>query len=91
MSELETDYLVVHGHRRAIVTRRELQQLRSVEDVVRLGQVRHIGRHENHARGRDRPHHAALIGYIEATRDVVDEQDRLCPTTRNPNTRVPGC
>ena len=29
---------------------------------------------------------AALIGYIEATRDDVDEQNRLCPTASYPNT-----
>lgn len=113
-------------YRCAIVTRRELEQLRSVEDVVRLGHVRHIGRHEltlaygtvpttprtlhidctanglhlgplraifaaeritiQQVRPCTPVFNAALIAYIEATRDDADEQNRLCPTTQNPNT-----
>jgi hypothetical protein len=113
-------------YRCAIVTRRELEQLRSVEDVVRLGRVRHIAPHEialaegtvpttpgtlhidctanglhlgplqpifaadritiQQVRPCSPVFNAALIGYIEATRDDVDEQNRLCPPNQNPNT-----
>jgi hypothetical protein len=31
---------------------------------------------------------SALLGYIEATRDDVDEQNRLCPPTPYPNTPI---
>jgi hypothetical protein len=114
-------------YRCAIVTRRELEQLRSVEDVVRLGRVRHIARHEIAladgtvpttpgtlhidctANGLHRAplqpifapdrivlqgvrpcspvFNAALIGYLEATRDDVDEQNHLCPP--NPVAHAP--
>ncbi len=113
-------------YRCAIVTRRELEQLRSVEDVVRLGYVRHIAPHEltlaegtipttpgtlhidctanglhlgplqpifaadritiQPVRPCSPVFNAALIGYIEATRDDVDAQNRLCPPLQNPDT-----
>jgi hypothetical protein len=113
-------------YRCAIVTRRELEQLRSVAEVVRLGHVRRIGPHEitlaegsvattpgtlhvdctasglnltplepifaadritiQAVRPCSPVFNAALIGYIEATRDDIDEQNRLCPTVQTPST-----
>jgi hypothetical protein len=113
-------------YRCAIVTRRELEQLRSIEDVVRLGRVRHIGERtitldegivatspqtlhvdctanglhvtppqrifgDGHitiqgVRPCSPVFNAALIGYVEATRDDVAEQNRLCPPIANADT-----
>ena len=113
-------------YRCAIVTRRELEQLRSVEAVVRLGHVRHIAPHEitlaegtvattpgtlhidctanglhvgplqpifaadritiQGVRPCSPVFNAALIGYIETTRNDIDEQNRLCPPNQVPNT-----
>lgn len=107
------------------INRRELEQLRRVDDVVRLGHVRRIARdeivldHGTVATGRDHVHvhcaasgaprrplqpvftegqitlqsvrwsqpclSAALTGYLEATRDDLDEKNRLCPPHRYPD------
>lgn len=111
-------------YRCAIVSRHELEQLRRIADVVRLGRVLRLepkrmvleqGSIENDpgdvhvdctAAGlRDAPvrpvfepdrvtiqqirqcsptFNAALIAYVEATRDDPDEQNRLCPATPYP-------
>ncbi len=109
----------------ATVSLDELEQLRRIENVVRLGHVRRVGRDEielaegtivtspRHlhvhcaARGlnpapavpmftADRitlqpirggliPFNAALVGYVEATRDDLAEKNRLCPPNPLPD------
>jgi len=112
-------------YRGPTVSARELEQLRRIEDVVRLGKVRRIerttivleqgavptGPESLHvhcaAKGlnpapsvpifsADRitlqpiraglvPFNAALVGFVEATRHDLAEQNRLCPPNRLPN------
>lgn len=112
-------------YRAPTVTHSELEQLRRIEDVVRLGRVRSIGRQaialdggtiptspdQLHAHcaaaglnpapsvpifAADRitlqavrtgliPFNAALIAFVEATRDDISEKNRLCPPNRLPN------
>lgn len=111
-------------YRMAILSEIELGQLRSIENVIRAGRVRHIERNrilleggdvgtsadrlyvDCTAEGLPRPSprpifeshritiqpmregsptfNAALIGYLEATRDDVDEQNSLAPTNPYP-------
>jgi hypothetical protein len=110
----------------ASVSRHELEQLRRIRDVVRLGRVRRIGRdaleleHGTVATDAGTLHvdctavglriappvpvfapdritlqnvqycsplfSAALIGYVEATRDDLADQNRLCPPNPAPDT-----
>jgi hypothetical protein len=110
----------------ATVCRRELDQLRQVSDVIRLGRVQRIEPQRIVLDGGTIPaepsdlyidctaaglrkvparpiyesdritiqpvrscsptFNAALIGYIEATRDDVADQNRLCPTNPYPDT-----
>jgi hypothetical protein len=112
-------------YRGATVSSGELDQLRRIEQVVRLGHVRRIDRdaivldggtiptsprqlHVHCAAAglnpapateiftRDRvtlqparagliPFNAALVGFVEATRDNIVEQNRLCPPNRLPS------
>jgi hypothetical protein len=111
-------------YRMAIVSDRELDQLRTIEHVVRAGRVRHIGTDrivledgevatspdrlyvDCTAEGLPRPpprpvfepgrvtvqpiregsptFNAALIGYLEAARDDVEEQNSLAPSNPYP-------
>lgn len=107
------------------INRRELEQLRRVADVIRLGHVRRISRHEivlDHGTVATSPDHvhvhcaasgvpqrpqrkvfsddritlqpvrwsqpclsAAVTGYLEATRDDLDDKNRLCRPHRYPD------
>ena len=111
-------------YRMAILSERELGELRHIDHVIRAGRVRHIESHRIRledaevptsadalyvdctAEGLPRPppqpifeshrvtiqpvregsptFNAALIGYLEATRDDVDEQNALAPTNPYP-------
>lgn len=113
-------------YRCATVSQSELAQLRSVEDVVRLGRVRRIEERQiilergtvptgpthlhvdctaagtrvapprpvfepdrvtlQQLRACSPAFNAALTGYVEATRNDVEEQNRLCPPTPQPST-----
>ncbi len=113
-------------YRCAIVTQPELAQLRSVEDVIRMGRVRRIEERQivlEHGTVPTSPAHlhvdctavglrfaeprpvfepdritlqqvracaptfnAALTAYVEASRDDIAEQNRLCPPSRQPVT-----
>jgi hypothetical protein len=112
----------------ATVSRGELQQLRRITDVVRLGHVLRIERDRMLLEGGEVPtdpatvhvdctaegiptnvkrpvfepgritvqpvrmcvpcFNAALIGYVEATRDEDDEKNRLCPPNPYPDTAL---
>ena len=107
------------------INRRELEQLRRVDDVIRFGHVRRIARdeivldHGTVSTSRDHVHvhcaasgipqrplrkvfsedqitlqpirwsqpglSAAVTGYLEATRDDLDEKNRLCRPHRYPD------
>lgn len=115
-------------YRGATLGEAEVEALRSIDDVVRLGRVRRIGSAEvvmergSVAADREQvyvdctargipaytarpifepgritiqsvrvgliPFNAAMIGYIEATREEVPEKNRLCPPNTNPNTAL---
>jgi hypothetical protein len=112
-------------YRGAIVSRRELELLRQIDDVVRLGRVRHVGgdrlvldggtvptdRPQVHVdctaegfktkpprpifepvritlqsmQGGFTPYNAALVGFVEATRDDDGDKNRLCPPIPQPS------
>lgn len=112
-------------YRGPTLSTREVEQLRRIKNVVRLGKVRRIERdaivldrgtiptspHELHVHCSsvglnpapevpvfvpDRitlqsiriglmPFASAMIGYVEATRADLDQMNRLCPPTRQPN------
>ena len=112
-------------YRCATVSSAELDQLRAIEDVVRMGHVRHVGPDEialdhgtmpasradvhvdctaaglrltpgrpvfeperitvQQVRVCQPTYNAALIGYVEATRDEADK-NRLCPPNPYPST-----
>jgi len=111
-------------YRCATVSARELQPLRRIEDVVRLGRVRRLAPHGmtlEHGSVNGAPDdlyidctaiafgdtpvrpvfgadritlqplrtcqpcfNSALVGYLEATRDDLDEKNRLCPPNPYP-------
>jgi hypothetical protein len=115
-------------YRGATLNAGELEQLRRIEGVVRLGRVRRIERDAivlDHGRIPTTPRHvhvhctakglnpapvipifatdritpqpirtglipfnAAMVGYVEATRGDVAEQNRLCPPNRLPDTAL---
>jgi hypothetical protein len=111
-------------YRCVIASHAELEQLRRVEDVVRLGRVRRVGTRSielehgtvatdartlhvdatanglaaraprpvfapgritlGQVRACSPSFNAALIGHVEATRDDLEEQNRLCPVSAPP-------
>ena len=113
-------------YRGATFSKAEVELLRSIENVVRLGRVRRLGSRELALDGGTlpvepgeifvdctavgvpivvarpifepgritvqtmrvglTPFNAALVGYIEATRDDIEEKNRLAPPNVHPNT-----
>jgi hypothetical protein len=69
-------------YRGTMLSPRELEALRQITDVVRLGRVRRIEAHRivlQQVRHLSPSFNAALVGFVEAHRDNDVEKNRLCP------------